>query len=116
MTYQEFEKHVDEMQRMSIETLKVKNKEYAAGDDVLHNFKTAAELQGITPAQALEGMMAKHTISIYDMINMAAFGRYYPKEMWAEKIKDNINYLYLLWAMICEKLEGRGNDQNLSDL
>ena len=25
MTYQEFEKYVDEMQRMSIETLKVKN-------------------------------------------------------------------------------------------
>ena len=36
-------------------------------EDRLHNFKVAAALQGITPCQALAGMLAKHTVSVYDM-------------------------------------------------
>ena len=73
-----------------------KAKEYAT-DDRLHNFKVAAELQGITPRQALAGMMAKHTVSIYDMISSKG---YIPKEKWQEKLTDHLNYLFILAAIV----------------
>ena len=73
-------------------------------NDRLHSFKTAAKLQDITPKQALAGMLAKHTISIFDMCQ----GKdEYPPDKWCEKITDHINYLLLLWAMVVEEV---GND------
>lgn len=80
-----------------------KAKEYAT-DDRLHNFKVAAALEGCTPAKALAGMMAKHTISIYDMCESE---EWYPVELWEEKITDHINYLLLLNAIIREELPVR---------
>ena len=44
-------------------------------------------------------MMAKHTVSVYDMIGT---GEDYPLDLWEEKIKDSINYLFLLWALVQE--------------
>ena len=73
--------------------------EYAT-EDRLHNFKIAAELEQITPEQALAGMMAKHTVSVYDM---CMSGKEYPIELWEEKITDSINYLLLLNALIRDK-------------
>ncbi len=81
--------------------LGVKASEYATGD-LLHNFKVAAELQGVTPRQALAGMMAKHTVSIYDM---STVDKPYPKAVWDEKINDHINYLILLQAIVTEERE-----------
>lgn len=78
-----------------------KAKEYAT-EDRLHNFKVASAIQGCTPAQALQGMMAKHTISVYDMVNS---GAEYKLEMWDEKITDHINYLLLLRALAEEENE-----------
>ena len=75
-----------------------KAKEYAT-QDRLHNFHVAADLRGCTPEQALAGMMAKHTVSVYDMCES---GEAYPVELWQEKITDSINYLLLLNAMVRE--------------
>ena len=75
-----------------------KAKEYATGDR-LHNFKVAAALQECAPRQALAGMMAKHTVSIYDMCMSC---EYFSMEMWNEKITDHINYLLLLRALVEE--------------
>lgn len=77
-----------------------KASEYADDQDRLHNFKASAILQGITPLEALRGKMAKHTISIYDMI---ATGQAFPIEKWDEKITDHINYLILLRALLIEQ-------------
>jgi hypothetical protein len=82
-----------------------KGKEYST-EDKLHNFRVAAEVQGCSPIVALGGMMAKHTVSIYDMIgdtdNM--FGTSpHSDVLWREKITDHINYLLLLWAFIKEQ-------------
>ena len=79
--------------------------EYAADGDRLHNFKRAAHLQGITPVGALSGMMCKHTVSIYDLINGYEEGRAIEPELWDEKIIDNINYLILLRAVLREERE-----------
>ena len=75
-----------------------KAKEYATADR-LHNFKIAGALQGISPVQALMGMMTKHTVSVADMCMSAET---YPQALWDEKITDSINYLLLLSALIRE--------------
>lgn len=79
-------------------TLIDKADEYAT-EDRLHNFKVAAELQEENATQALGGMMAKHTVSVYNMINS---GEAFTKAMWEEKIGDHLAYLLILRATIVE--------------
>ena len=98
MTATEFERIFEEMVERSRIVLVNKASEYATADR-LHNFKVAAALEGKTPEQALAGMMAKHTVSVYDM---AESGQPYPIELWQEKITDHINYLFLLNAIVRE--------------
>lgn len=98
MTAIEFERIFEEQVERSRSVLISKAKEYAT-EDRLHNFKVAAALEGKTPEQALAGMMAKHTVSVYDM---AESGLVYPIELWQEKITDHINYLFLLNAIVRE--------------
>ena len=93
-----FERLFEEQVNRSRSVLVSKAKEYAT-EDRLHNFKVAAALEGKTPEQALAGMMAKHTVSVYDM---AESGMPYPIELWQEKITDHINYLFLLNAIVRE--------------
>ena len=98
MTATEFERIFEEQVGRSRSVLISKAKEYAT-EDRLHNFKVAAALEGKTGEQALAGMMAKHTVSVYDM---AESGQPYPIELWQEKITDHINYLFLLNAIVRE--------------
>ena len=98
MTATEFERLFEEQVERSRMVLVNKAIEYAT-EDRLHNFKVAAALEGKTPEQALAGMMAKHTVSVYDM---AESGLAYPIELWQEKITDHINYLFLLNAIVQE--------------
>ncbi len=79
-----------------------KAEEYAT-DDRLHNFKVAGKLQKCTAVKALGGMMAKHTVSVYDLIDDYEQGEAISKETWAEKIGDSINYLLLLTALLAER-------------
>ena len=79
--------------------LQSKATEYAT-EDRLHNFRVAAGLQGVSAKNALGGMMAKHTVSIYDMcVSEESFSH----QLWDEKITDSINYLLLLRAVIQEE-------------
>lgn len=93
-----FVKQVDTCEKILIE----KAREYAT-EDRLHNFKVAAALEGTTPQAALAGMMAKHTVSIYDMCRGEEDD--FTMAQWDEKITDHINYLFLLKAIIYESLE-----------
>ena len=108
-----FERLFEDQVNRSRSVLVSKAKEYAT-EDRLHNFKVAAALEGKSPAQALAGMMAKHTVSVYDM---AESGEEYPMELWQEKITDHINYLFLLNAIVrdgaerqCKCIDGGGED------
>ena len=106
-----FERLFEEQVNRSRSVLVSKAKEYAT-EDRLHNFKVAAALEGQTQEQALAGMMAKHTVSVYDM---AESGLAYPIELWQEKITDHINYLFLLNAIVreerqCQWIDGGGED------
>lgn len=101
MTNQDFRRVIDDQIGYCTSLLISKGEEYDNDtDDRLHSFKTAAMLQGITPKQALAGMLAKHTISIFDMCQEKGVCSI---EKWTEKITDHINYLLLLKAMIVEE-------------
>ena len=99
MTNEEFEKIIGTAISRCMDTLKVKQGEYAT-EDRLHNFNVAARLLGCTPHTALAGMMAKHTVSVYDLIQRHEKDEHIPIELWREKIGDHINYLLLLTAMV----------------
>lgn len=82
------------------ELLTQKGKEYAPDADRLIAFKMAAGLQQCSVPEALGGMLAKHIVSIYQMLPDASL---YTAEKWDEKINDAINYLLLLKACIVEE-------------
>ncbi len=98
MKTNEFEMVLENQIKRCTGMLITKAKEYAT-EDRLHNFKVAAELQGCSCEQALAGMMAKHTVSIYDMCKSK---EEFPMAQWEEKITDHINYLLLLKAVVEE--------------
>ena len=84
----------------SRETLLRKNEEYGQEQDIFRAFTQAGHLQDIEPHQALLGMLAKHTTSIYDMGSVDILD--HALHQWEEKIMDHINYLILLRAMVLD--------------
>ena len=89
------------------EILQKKATEYARNDavlgyDRLHNFNRASQMLGGSREKALIGMLAKHLVSVLDMVD--SFGKEdLPTTSFIdEKIGDSINYLILLEAMLKE--------------
>ena len=104
MNVEHFDATIQEQLDYCCKLLCNKGHEYNEGDvDRLATFKRAAAMMECTDEQALAGMMIKHTASIYQMI--AHPENNYSIEKWTEKITDHINYLLLLKAVICEKME-----------
>lgn len=97
MNNEDFTRNIQGRFAQSEETLIKKAKEYATDVDRLHTFKVAAELQGMTVREALGGMMAKHVVSVYDLIRQPELAS---PEVWDEKLGDNLNYLLLLSAVV----------------
>lgn len=91
---------ISEQQERSADVLMSKNRGYAT-EDRLHNFRVAAALGKTSLAEALAGMMAKHTVSVYDMCKSSTE---YSIATWDEKITDHINYLLILRAVVEEEL------------
>ena len=112
MNHETFKAIITQMQEDSLATLLEKNSGYSNADP-LHNFHQAAKLKGETTLKAIGGMMAKHTVSIYDLINKAS-EEYVPEEVWFEKIQDHMNYLLFLWAAVEETVIEQ-NSFELSD-
>lgn len=106
MNNKNFERCVKDQLDYCKNLLVFKGIEYSKDIDRLSAFKRAAALQNVTIKEALAGMMAKHTISIYDMIYTK---EKYNIDKWEEKITDHINYLLLLKAVILEENEELNN-------
>jgi hypothetical protein len=100
MNGKDFEKIFSIRVDMCKATLLRKSAEYSSESDKLHNFKVAAALQGCTPERALGGFLAKHVVSIFDLINSETPT---PQEVWDEKLGDALNYLFLLDAIVQEE-------------
>lgn len=105
MTHEKFKKLYYDTINLSEDIMLAKSNEYTPESDALHNFKQAAELQGVKPITALMGMKAKHDISLYDMVRDTENGKTFGIAKWDEKIIDNINYLILLRALLCENMQ-----------
>ncbi len=107
MTHEAFNKVVKDQLKRCESMLVGKGEEYAPDKTVdrLAHFKKAAVIIEGTSKEALLGMLAKHLVSLSDMITD---GKQYPVERWDEKISDSINYLLLLRALV----EEDGNGQN----
>lgn len=107
MTHEAFNKVVKDQLKRCESMLVGKGEEYAPDKTVdrLAHFKKAAVIIEGTSKEALLGMLAKHLVSLSDMITD---GKQYPIERWDEKISDSINYLLLLRALV----EEDGNGQN----
>ena len=98
MDAQEFETIFEAQVDACRKTLVKKAEEYSPVDR-LSNFKVAGTLAGCTPQQALGGMLAKHIVSIYDLIRDDS----YDLDIWNEKLGDALNYLFLLKALLIEQ-------------
>ena len=115
MVFSDFDRLVDYIVEQRIKKVMcAKSAEYSRGDDKLWNFKRAAEIDGITPEQALRGMDLKHRTSISDMLDTfntidtetaTIFSKpiEYSREVWEEKLTDHINYTILLWGLLAER-------------
>lgn len=106
MDTNQFNKVFEHQIRKSEECLIVKAREYASGDDRLHNFKVSAGFTQTTPKEALWGFLTKHLVSLSDMV---VSDEVYSQDTWDEKITDAINYLILLRALEVEEDELRTN-------
>jgi len=105
MNNEDFEKVFNAQVIICKRLLIKKNEDYARGGDKLSNFKSAAGLQRCTPERALQGMMAKHQVSINDMITDLDNDYCASLDVWEEKINDALNYLFLLKALLVERTD-----------
>jgi hypothetical protein len=80
-----------------------KNKEYARGDNKLHNFTRAAAMDQCTPEHALKGMLIKHDVSVLDMLDDLDKGIDHSIPKWEEKIFDRVVYNILLLALLYDR-------------
>jgi len=101
MNTKDFNNIVNNRTKLINNVLASKAKEYAIGDR-LYNFKRAAEIQRTTPKKALLGMLAKHLVSVIDIIEDSIPAT---EHLIEEKLGDAINYLILLEALLKEELE-----------
>ena len=108
MSAEEFDSVVEDRVNTAMRTMTSKGLEYAAGHNRLHNFDRASEMLSSTPEAALLGYLAKHLVSLHDMVEsvdeLHPDGSLclidLPYAVWEEKIGDTINYLIWLDALV----------------
>ena len=97
LTFDEFDKLLDELDGNSSETLKKKNRMYSGDSgDPLHNFRTGSQVDGSTMAQTAWHYWKKHFVALMDKIEKNDFSN---REDTLEKIQDSINYLRFIWCI-----------------
>lgn len=74
-----------------------KGAEYADNENVFRNFDQAAHKKGITAIQALEGMLAKHQVSIDDIVSGKLPNK---RELVWEKFLDELCYRILEMGLL----------------
>jgi len=109
MNKKRFEDLVLDQNAQAINLLREKSKEYAT-EDMLFNFKEAAKVGYVNPAEALLGMARKHYISI-EMMSKEPF--IFTEKQWNEKLLDIQNYMYLLKGVLEDmRLDQKNLDRN----
>lgn len=92
------------------EVLLAKATEYATENNRFHNFDVAARILNTTPEQALQCMMLKHIVSVFDLVESAGTNSdLLTKQIIDEKIGDTINYLILLEGLLLRRIESEND-------
>ena len=106
MTTEQFDKLLENILEVHVKGVMCKkSKEYSRGADKLYNFYRAGEMSQKSPEECLRGMKLKHDVSLDDMLDDLMRDHENPQELWQEKLRDEINYLILLWALLSERYE-----------
>ena len=104
MNHIDFDSLVERETKRMKDVMCSKSADYSAADDKLFNFKLAAELDGVSPIEALRGMWLKHRTSIRQGLDELLEGKSCRSEKWwIEKLTDDRNYSILLQALLTEK-------------
>lgn len=120
MTHGEFAKIIERRLYLIDSTMLKKQKEYTRDGSAFHNFEEAGKEFNCTPAESLMGMMAKHYVSLKDILkdlsemkngilvltDSKKIGVDITHDYIEEKIGDLINYLILLEGILKEKTDG----------
>ena len=85
--------------------LLIKGKEYVRNNDRLHNFRRAAEMSRSNMPRELHGMLQKHIVSYYDMLDDIDQGKVIKPEVVEEKLGDIIVYFHLQEVAIKAEME-----------
>lgn len=88
----------------TIELMLVKGKEYQRNGDKLHNFRRAAEMQRSNMPRVLHGMVQKHLVSYYDMLDDIDLGKKISDDYIDQKIGDIVVYFLLQEVAIKEEV------------
>jgi hypothetical protein len=96
----------EQMVAEETELLDKKGREYAADDDALHNFKSKVDI-GVSPLQVAMIFMDKHYSSIKSYVKL---GHELSEESIEGRIHDMRNYLALLYMLIQESKNSRGDN------
>lgn len=115
MNEKQFEKHVDERIELIRDVLQIKAKEYRKNNNPFHNFDRAAAMNQCTPERALMGMLAKHQISVLDLVDDIDDGKLPNRDLVSEKIGDHINYLILLEGLIYRRIDKQMEVEHMAD-
>lgn len=122
MQEERFNQIVEAQVDMALATFLKKNNAYSGTQSVdrLQGVKDVAAIRGVSKLEAISGMMAKHTMSIYSMMKS---DQVLPLEVWNEKINDHINYLLLTIAAVHEDRDelsikdvSEGQPENLNEI
>lgn len=103
MNHTDFDKLVERETKRMKDVMCKKSADYSADDDKLFNFKLAAEVDGVTPIEALRGMWLKHRTSLRQGLDELMTGKCRSEAWWIEKLTDDRNYSILLQALLTEK-------------
>ena len=108
MNSQKFDEILKRRLKLIEKILSSKRKEYASGDDRLHNFKIAARIDNESPEKSLWGMAKKHLVCIIDMIREIENNSFNRDTAYIdEKLGDMQNYLVLLEALLKERISNK---------
>jgi hypothetical protein len=94
-------KHIEHRINKCKDVLSYKNSEYASQQDVMSNFRNAANFLGTTPEKVAFCYMMKHFESIKSILYD---NKPVTRKLYEEKMTDLINYLLLIDAMMMDKL------------
>ncbi|KKN53844.1 hypothetical protein LCGC14_0598030 [marine sediment metagenome] len=104
MDFKTFDELVERETKRMKDVMCSKSADYSADGDKLFNFKLAAELDGISPIEALRGMWLKHRTSLRQGLDELVDEKSCRSEKWwIEKLTDDRNYSMLLQALLMEK-------------